>query len=163
MFFIGSHDDIHGHLTLRQLLHAEPGPQVNGRDDLPSQVDQPANHRRRQRNPGHLLIPENFLNVFDLDAEKKIPEAKEISPRPEKDIHRRTAGIFLRSLISLALVVDKILDIVEENITVERGSNRKGTLGTVVVQGLVTDLLDAEAIVRENDPTFYDEQPLATV
>ena len=44
-----------------------------------------------------------------------------------------------------------------KSITVKRGSNRKGTLGTVVVQDLVTDLLDAEAIVRENDPTFYDE------
>jgi hypothetical protein len=48
-------------------------------------------------------------------------------------------------------------------ITVERGSNRKGTLGTVVVQDQVTDLLDAEAIVREKDPTFYDNQTLATV
>jgi two-component system, chemotaxis family, sensor kinase CheA len=64
---------------------------------------------------------------------------------------------------SVALVADKILDIVDEAITVQRGSNRKGTLGTVVVQDLVTDLLDAEAIVRENDPTFYEDQPLATV
>jgi len=73
------------------------------------------------------------------------------------------AIVYTQNGRSVALVADKILDIVEENITVERGSNRKGTLGTVVVQGLVTDLLDAEAIVRENDPTFYDEQPLATV
>jgi len=73
------------------------------------------------------------------------------------------AIVYTQNGRSVALVADKILDIVEENITVERGSNRKGTLGTVVVQGMVTDLLDAEAIVRENDPTFYDEQPLATV
>ncbi|GJL78037.1 MAG: chemotaxis protein CheA [Nitrospinaceae bacterium] len=64
---------------------------------------------------------------------------------------------------SVALVADKILDIVDEAITVQRGSNRKGILGTVVVQEQVTDLLDAEAIVRENDPTFYDDQSLATV
>ena len=69
----------------------------------------------------------------------------------------------LKTVGFMALVADKILDIVEENITVERGSNRKGTLGTVVVQNLVTDLLDAEAIVRENDPTFYDSKSLATV
>jgi two-component system, chemotaxis family, sensor kinase CheA len=64
---------------------------------------------------------------------------------------------------SVALVADKILDIVEESITVQRGSNQRGTLGTVVVQDLVTDLLDAEAIVRENDPTFFeDKTPLVT-
>ncbi len=64
---------------------------------------------------------------------------------------------------SVALVADKILDIVEEVITVERGSNRKGTLGTVVVQGMVTDLLDAEAIVRESDPSFFAKESLTTV
>jgi two-component system chemotaxis sensor kinase CheA len=74
------------------------------------------------------------------------------------------AIVYTQNGKSVALVADKILDIVEENIAVERGSNRKGTLGTVVVQDMVTDLLDAEAIVRENDPTFYDNsQPLVTV
>lgn len=73
------------------------------------------------------------------------------------------AIVYTQNGKSVALVADKILDIVEESITVKRGSNRKGTLGTVVVQDLVTDLLDAEAIVRENDPTFYDEKSLATV
>jgi two-component system chemotaxis sensor kinase CheA len=74
------------------------------------------------------------------------------------------AIVYTQNGKSVALVADKILDIVEESITVERGSNRKGTLGTVVVQDMVTDLLDAEAIVRENDPTFYDNsQPLVTV
>jgi two-component system chemotaxis sensor kinase CheA len=74
------------------------------------------------------------------------------------------AIVYTQNGRSVALVADKILDIVEENITVERGSNRKGTLGTVVVQDMVTDLLDAEAVVRENDPTFYDNsQPLVTV
>jgi two-component system chemotaxis sensor kinase CheA len=73
------------------------------------------------------------------------------------------AIVYTQNNRSVALVADKILDIVEESITVERGSNRKGTLGTVVVQDMVTDLLDAEAVVRENDPTFYDSQSLATV
>ena len=73
------------------------------------------------------------------------------------------AVVYTQNWKSVALVADKILDIVDEVITVQRGSNRKGTLGTVVVQDMVTDLLDAEAIVRENDPTFYEDQPLATV
>jgi len=73
------------------------------------------------------------------------------------------AVIYTQNGRSVALVADKFLDIVEESITVERGSNRKGTLGMVVVQNLVTDLLDVEAIVRENDPTFFDNQSLVTV
>ncbi len=73
------------------------------------------------------------------------------------------AIVYTQNGKSVALVADKILDIVDESITIERGSNRKGTLGTVVVQNLVTDLLDAEAIVREKDPTFFDNQPLAAV
>ena len=73
------------------------------------------------------------------------------------------AVVYTQNGKSVALVADKILDIVDEVITVQRGSSREGTLGTVVVQNQVTDLLDAEAIVRENDPTFYEDQSLATV
>ena len=73
------------------------------------------------------------------------------------------AVVYTKNGRSVALVADKILDIVEESITIKRASNRKGTLGTMVVQNLVTDLLDAESIVREHDPTFFDNQSLATV
>ncbi len=73
------------------------------------------------------------------------------------------AVVYTKNGRSVALVADKILDIVEESITIKRASNRKGTLGTMVVQNLVTDLLDAEGIVREHDPTFFDNQSLATV
>jgi two-component system chemotaxis sensor kinase CheA len=57
---------------------------------------------------------------------------------------------------SVALVVDQILDIVEERIIIKRSLTRKGILGTVVVQGKVTDLIDIEGVVRETDPTFID-------
>ena len=96
-------------------------------------------------------MPLIYLNkIFDLD---------------QSLVDRQTMQtvVYTQNGRSVALVADKILDIVEESITVQRSSNRKGTLGTVVVQGLVTDLLDAEAIVRENDPTFYEDQSLATV
>lgn len=73
------------------------------------------------------------------------------------------AVVYTKDGRSVALVADKILDIVEESITIKRASNRKGTLGTMVVQNLVTDLLDAEGIVREHDPTFFDNPSLATV
>ena len=61
---------------------------------------------------------------------------------------------------SVALVADRIVDIVEETVTVKRNSRRNGTVGTVVLQGKVTDLLDAEGIVREHDPSFVEESAM---
>ena len=58
---------------------------------------------------------------------------------------------------SVALVVDQILDIIEENITVKRSLTRKGILGTVVVKDKVTDLIDIEGIVRQTDPSFFQQ------
>ncbi|MES2305335.1 MAG: chemotaxis protein CheW [Gemmatimonadota bacterium] len=52
---------------------------------------------------------------------------------------------------SVGLVVSEIVDIVEEAITVRDTMPRRGTLGAVVVQGSVTDLLDLEALVRNAD------------
>ena len=58
------------------------------------------------------------------------------------------------SLILIGLVVERIIDIVEETITVKRGANRPGVLGTIVVQDRVTDLLDIENVVQSADPSF---------
>jgi two-component system, chemotaxis family, sensor kinase CheA len=66
--------------------------------------------------------------------------------------------IYTRENKSVALVVDQILDIVEENIATKRSLTHKGVLGTVVIQNMVTDLIDMEGIVRETDPTFFKNQ-----
>jgi two-component system chemotaxis sensor kinase CheA len=44
----------------------------------------------------------------------------------------------------VGLVVDQILDIVEESLTVQRPASRPGVLGSAVIQGRVTELLDME-------------------
>ena len=67
------------------------------------------------------------------------------------------AVVFTRNERSVGLVVRRIIDIVDENITVKRGANRTGVLGTIVVQDRVTDLLDIENIVRDADPSFLIE------
>lgn len=56
---------------------------------------------------------------------------------------------------SVGLVVGCINDIVSETITVKRHSFGNGILGSVVIQGAVTDLLDVQAVIRAADPTFY--------
>jgi two-component system chemotaxis sensor kinase CheA len=46
----------------------------------------------------------------------------------------------------LGLVVDRIIDIVEESVELERAASRDGVLGTAVIQGRVTELLDLDAV-----------------
>jgi two-component system chemotaxis sensor kinase CheA len=47
---------------------------------------------------------------------------------------------------SVGLVVDRILDIVETQVAVDTVARRHGVLGTIVVQGRVTELVDLPAL-----------------
>ncbi len=64
---------------------------------------------------------------------------------------------------SIGLVVDRILDIVEEAITIRRDGGRNGMLGSAVVQGKVTDLLDVRGVVQAADPRFFEPPAAATL
>jgi len=55
---------------------------------------------------------------------------------------------------SVGLVVDRILDIVEQEILVEKVGQRRGVLGSAVVQKRVTDLLDIHELLRLTQPGF---------
>jgi two-component system chemotaxis sensor kinase CheA len=63
---------------------------------------------------------------------------------------------------SVGVVVDNIIDIVEEAVTIKKGSAGQGLLGSAVVQGKVTDMLDVAGVIRQADPEFYENQ-LASV
>jgi two-component system chemotaxis sensor kinase CheA len=62
---------------------------------------------------------------------------------------------------SVGLVVDQILDIVDEVVTIKKSSNRPGVLGSAVIKQRVTDLVDVREIIRAEIPNFYDQQVLA--
>jgi len=55
---------------------------------------------------------------------------------------------------SVGLVVDRILDIVEEELVLDHPTQRLGVLGSAVVQQRVTDLLDVQGVVRAALPSF---------
>ncbi len=57
---------------------------------------------------------------------------------------------------SVGLVVDEILDIAEEAIVARSESDEHGLLGSAVVQGHITELLDVRAAIVAADPHFYD-------
>jgi two-component system chemotaxis sensor kinase CheA len=62
---------------------------------------------------------------------------------------------------SAGLVVDRILDIVESDEAVQSKLARKGTLGMMVTQGRVTELLDVEAVLAGLGSNFVEESASA--
>jgi two-component system chemotaxis sensor kinase CheA len=59
---------------------------------------------------------------------------------------------------SVGLVVDRILDIVEENVVIQNPSHREGIRGSMVIQSRVTDLLDIPAVVHSAQINLGEEQ-----
>ncbi len=64
---------------------------------------------------------------------------------------------------SVGLVVDRILDIVEDTMSIQRKSSQSGILGSAVIQGKVTDLLDVHGLIRTVDPNFFEQPEPVTV
>jgi two-component system chemotaxis sensor kinase CheA len=61
--------------------------------------------------------------------------------------------VFQDGMRRVGLVVDRILDIVEDNPVLEHPSTRPGILGCAVIQGRVTEVLDVYQAVNAIDPT----------
>jgi two-component system chemotaxis sensor kinase CheA len=59
---------------------------------------------------------------------------------------------------SIGLIVDHILDILEEQVGGMRSSRAPGLLGSAVIGGLVTDLLDAPGVIASVAPEFFNER-----
>jgi two-component system chemotaxis sensor kinase CheA len=58
---------------------------------------------------------------------------------------------------SVALVVDRIVDIAENQTTARREAEEDGLVGTAVIQQRVTELLDVRRAILAADPNFYTE------
>ena len=48
----------------------------------------------------------------------------------------------------VGIVIDRVLDVVEEQVVPTEVGKRNGVLGSAVVQDRVTDLVDLDAVVR---------------
>ncbi|GIE97896.1 chemotaxis protein CheW [Paractinoplanes rishiriensis] len=58
---------------------------------------------------------------------------------------------------SVALVVDRIVDIAENSTTTRRDAEEDGLVGTAVIQQRVTELLDVRRAILAADPNFYTD------
>ncbi len=58
---------------------------------------------------------------------------------------------------SVGVVVDQILDVAEEGVTVRQKSGRKGLLGSAVVGKKVTDFVDLNHVIRAATETWFQD------
>ena len=83
------------------------------------------------------------------------------APRAREADEKLQVVVYTKNGRSVGLLVDDILDIVHENITMQRESDRPGLLGAAVIEGKVTDLVDAEGVIRAVDPSFFEQRETA--
>jgi two-component system chemotaxis sensor kinase CheA len=88
-----------------------------------------------------------LISLFDALADERL----RLAPPVETE---QSAGdtiqviVFTKEQRSIGLVVERIVDVVEEAIVVQRTSVRPGVLGSAVIEKKVTELLDVESVIR---------------
>lgn len=75
-----------------------------------------------------------------VDAESLVADAKAAE---KEEIDRVPVLVFADGDRSMGLMVDEIVDIVEQQINVELASDSSGTLGSAIIAGKATDVIDA--------------------
>jgi two-component system chemotaxis sensor kinase CheA len=106
---------------------------------------------------GNQYVVQSYGKILPL-----IDLHKVFSHSSEKDLCDRTKATVAETLqivivspsseLSVGLVVERILDIVEEPLTITGVSSRPGVLLCAVFQGQITEILDIEAVIRIANP-----------
>jgi two-component system chemotaxis sensor kinase CheA len=97
------------------------------------------------------------LVLVERRSRARIEEAEATAPPVSSDnIH---VVVCSRGSDNVGLVVEQIVDIVEDALGQPRPAGRPGMLGSVVIQGRVTELLDVEAILRCAGPNGMSLPP----
>ena len=71
---------------------------------------------------------------------------------------RMQVVVYSESGRSVGLIVDRIVDIVEEKLVPQNPAQRRGLLGSSIIQKRVTDLLDVPGVVRDALPSFAEKR-----
>jgi two-component system chemotaxis sensor kinase CheA len=119
---------------------------VSRLEEFPQSVIERAGGRQVVQYRGSLLALLSLASVLEPDA-------------PDQAIGRDPAQVivFQDGEQSLGIVVDRILDIVEEVVTIRRQSAREGLLGSAVVGNRVADVLDLQAVLGAAAGGWFDQ------
>lgn len=86
-----------------------------------------------------------------------------IDPNHEwKEEGRQPVLVFTDKDHSMGLVVDEIVDIVEDHLNIELASERDGFVGSAVINGKATDLIDAGYYLTKAFPDWFGRAETAT-
>ena len=66
--------------------------------------------------------------------------------------------IYTNEEFSVGLIVERIIDVVEENLSKQRPSSRRGVAASAVIQGRITEVLDVEKLIHAS-PAFLVTKP----
>jgi two-component system chemotaxis sensor kinase CheA len=78
---------------------------------------------------------------------------------PADGRNRQTVLVFSEGERSLGLMVDAILDVVDESLNVQAGQGRPGFLGSAVIAGKVTDVVDTAWWLRQAGGDWFRASP----
>jgi len=89
----------------------------------------------------------------------RVSEKLECKHRPKAEIQHDSLHVVVYSEKgkSVGLVVDRILDIVEEQFVMQQQTTRQGILGSAVIQKRTTDILDVPGLVAAADVNQFLE------
>lgn len=79
-----------------------------------------------------------------------------------KEDGRQPVLVFTDRDHSMGLVVDEIVDIVEDHLNIELASDREGFVGSAVISGKATDLIDAGYYLTKAFPDWFGRAESAT-
>ncbi len=82
---------------------------------------------------------------------------------PQDERGRQTVLVFSEGERSLGLMVDAILDVVDESLNVQAGQGRPGFLGSAVIAGKVTDVVDTAWWLRQAGGDWFRASPAQSV
>ncbi|MCA9067955.1 MAG: response regulator, partial [Planctomycetaceae bacterium] len=68
--------------------------------------------------------------------------------------------VFSEDRKSMGLIVRNILDIVDEELVLSMRSNRPGVLGTAIINGAATDIIDTKHYLSLAHPDWYSRKPV---
>jgi two-component system chemotaxis sensor kinase CheA len=88
--------------------------------------------------------------LLDVDAALRsaLPATRDSSEESSESKEAFQVVVYARPERPIGLIVERILDIVEQDSEVRGHSSRRGVKHTTVIQGHVTELLDVEDLIR---------------
>lgn len=113
-------------------------------EKIPASAVEKVGNQQVMRSYGQIIPLIDLKQVFQNDTNQ-----------PDLATQTDTLQIVIvspNSQLSVALIVEQILDIVEESLTVKGIPSRPGVMFCAVIQGQITEILDIEAVIRITNP-----------